>query len=53
MRCNAGIDDTLLYDLVINSDRYNPEQTVEIILVAMRNAGQSLPEAALDSLKSL
>jgi cytidylate kinase len=49
---NADIDDTALYDLVINSDRYNPAQMVEIILIAMRNAGQSLPEAVLDSLKS-
>lgn len=49
---NADIDDTSLYDLVINSDRYNSEQVVEIILVAMRNAGQSLPEDALGSLRS-
>lgn len=49
---NSDIDDTMLYDLVINSDRYNPKQMVEIILVAMRNAGQSVPDAVLDSLKS-
>ena len=50
---NADVNDTSLYDLVINSDRYNPAQMVELILVAMRNAGQSLPAAVLESLKSL
>lgn len=48
---NEDIDDTSLYDLIINSDRYDPAQIVEIILVAMRNAGQPLPEAVFDSVK--
>lgn len=47
---DAGIADTSLYDLCINSDRYTAAQMVELILVAMRDAGQALPEDVVRSL---
>lgn len=34
------------FDLILNTDRFAPEQTVEVILVAMREAGFQTPEPA-------
>ena len=50
---NTDIDDPLSYDLVLNSDRYNREQLVELIIEAMLNAGYPLKHNVLDSLRKL
>jgi cytidylate kinase len=47
---NENIADTSLYDLSICSDQYTSEQIVKLILVAMRDAGQVLPEAVARAL---
>ena len=48
---DTDIDDPLSYDLVLNSDRYDRVQLVELILVAMLRAGYALQSTVLDSLK--
>lgn len=50
---DTDIDDPLAYDLVLNSDRYDKVQLVELILVAMQEAGYKLKDNMLDSLKKL
>lgn len=50
---DADIDDPLAYDLVINSDRYNHAQLVELVLVAMQEAGYKLKHDVLDSISKL
>jgi cytidylate kinase len=47
------IDDPLSYDLVLNSDRYDRIQLVELILEAMQKAGYKLQKDVLDSLQKL
>jgi cytidylate kinase len=47
---HENIADASLYDFCINSDRYSRTQVVELILVAMRDAGLTLPEKAISSL---
>lgn len=50
MLYDTDIDDPSVYDLVLNSDRYNRAQMVELILDAMEKAGYILPEDARSSL---
>lgn len=47
---HADINDPSLYDLVLNSDRYDRVQMVELILDAMEKAGYILPDDARKSL---
>jgi cytidylate kinase len=47
------INDHSAYDLVLNSDRYDRVQMVELILDAMEKAGYKLPEDARKSLRVL
>ena len=50
---NTDIDDPLSYDLVLNSDRFDRVQMVEIILDAMKLSGYQLRSDVFDSLKKL
>lgn len=50
---DTDIDDPLAYDLVLNSDRYNKVQLVELILVAMQESGYRLKNDVFDSLQKL
>lgn len=47
----TDIDEPLSYDLVLNSDRYDQVQLVELILEAMQSSGYHLPTDVFDSLK--
>lgn len=47
---HADINNPAEYDLIINSDRYDRVQVVELILNAMEKAGYKLPYEAYDSL---
>ena len=49
----ADINDPLGYDLIINSDRYDQSQMVEIIVRAMLKAGYQLEADVFDSLVKL
>ena len=49
----TSIDDPLAYDLVLNSDRYDKIQLVELILVAMQEAGYRLDNKVFDALQKL
>ncbi|MBI5154730.1 hypothetical protein HZA57_05790 [Candidatus Poribacteria bacterium] len=40
------LEDTERFDLVINSDRYNAGQMVDLILLAMQQAGFPAPAGA-------
>lgn len=40
---DSDIDDPCSYDIVLNSDRFNEQQMVELILEAMEKAGYKLP----------
>jgi hypothetical protein len=53
MLYDADINDLSNYDLVLNSDRYDRIQLVELILDAMEKAGYSLPVDARESLHTL
>jgi len=53
MLYHADINDPALYDLVLNSDRYDCMQMVELILDAMEKAGYKLPDDARKSLTML
>ena len=46
----TDINDPLAYDLVLNSDRYDKVQLVELILVAMQESGYKLKNDVFDSL---
>ena len=50
---DTDIDDPLSYDLVLNSDRYDHVQLVELILEAMQKSGYRLQHDVFDSLKKL
>lgn len=50
---DTDIDDPLSYDLVLNSDRYDKVQLVELILEAMQKSGYKLKNDVFDSLKKL
>lgn len=50
---DTDIDDPLSYDLVLNSDRYDQVQLVELILEAMQKSGYKLKNDVFDSLKKL
>jgi len=50
MLYHADINDPALYDLVLDSDRYDCVQMVELILDAMEKAGYKLPDDARKSL---
>ena len=50
MLYETDINDPSAYDLVLNSDRYDRVQMVELILDAMEKAGYKLPENARNSL---
>jgi cytidylate kinase len=50
MLYHADINNPAEYDLILNSDRYNRVQMVELILNAMEKAGYTLPDDAYNSL---
>ena len=50
---DTDIDDPLSYDLVLNSDRYDRVQLVELILEAMQKSGYELQTDIFDSLRKL
>lgn len=50
---DADIDDPLSYDIVLNSDRYDQVQLVELILEAMKKSGYKLKNDVFDSLAKL
>jgi len=50
---DTDIDDPLSYDLVLNSDRYDRVQLVELILEAMQKSGYELQTDVFDSLRKL
>lgn len=50
---DTDIDDPLSYDLVLNSDRYDRVQLVELILEAMQRSGYQLQKDVLDSVQKL
>lgn len=50
MLYDADINNNTSYDLILNSDRYDRAQMVELILDAMEKAGYELPADARDSL---
>lgn len=47
---DTDINDLSHYDLVLNSDRYDREQMVDLILLAMEKAGYTIPNDARRSL---
>lgn len=47
------IDDPISYDLVLNSDRYDRVQLVELILEAMQKSGYQLPGDVFASVRKL
>lgn len=49
---DIDINDLGNYDLVLNAERYQPIDMVEMILIAMQKAGFSLPRDALTSLQA-
>jgi cytidylate kinase len=49
----TDINDPLSYDLVLNSDRYDRVQMVELILEAMQRSGYSLQRGVFTSLQKL
>jgi cytidylate kinase len=53
MLYDTDINDNAGYDLILNSDRYDRVQLVELILDAMDKAGYELPGDALKSLSML
>ena len=53
MLYDADINDPSAYDLVLNSDRYDRVQMVDLILDAMEKAGYKLPDDARNSLSLL
>ena len=53
MLYDADINNMSNYDLVLNSDRYNRIELVELIIDAMEKAGYSLPADARKSLHTL
>jgi cytidylate kinase len=53
MLYQADINDNSQYDLILNSDRYDLVQMVELILDAMEKAGYKLPDDARDSVSIL
>jgi len=53
MLYGVSADDTCMYDLVLNSDRYSREQMVQLILIAMQKSGYVLAADVLDSLHRL
>jgi len=53
MLYDADINEPSAYDLVLNSDRYDRVQMVELILDAMEKAGYKLPDDARNSLRLL
>jgi cytidylate kinase len=52
MLYDADINDNSSYDLILNSDRYEITQMVEMILDAMQKAGYKLPADARSSLSN-
>lgn len=53
MLYDADIDSPAEYDLILNSDRYDRVQMVELILDAMEKAGYKLPDDVFNSLSAL
>ena len=47
---HADINDPQSYDMVLNTDRFNRIQTVELILEALQRAGYKLPSDAIESI---
>ena len=50
---DKDIDDPLSYDLVLNSDRYDRIQLVELIIQAMQKSGYNMESDVFDSLQKL
>lgn len=50
---DTDINDLSHYDLVLNSDRYDHEQMVDLILFAMEKAGHTIPQDARKSFSPL
>lgn len=50
---DTDINDPLSYDLVLNSDRYDRVQLVELILEAMQRSGYKLQKDVFDSVQKL
>lgn len=50
---DADINDPLSYDLIINTDRFDPKAATELILEAMKKAGYSIPGNAFDALRAI
>lgn len=50
MLYDTDINDPSAYDLILNSDRYNRVQMVELIMDAMEKAGYKIPDDARKSL---
>ena len=50
---DTDINDNSNYDLVLNSDRFDHEQMVDLILCAMEIAGYTIPQDARKSLSTL
>ena len=50
MLYDTDINDPSAYDLILNSDRYNRVQMVELIMDAMKKAGYKIPDDARKSL---
>ena len=50
---DTDINDPLAYDLVLNSDRYDRVQLVELIIEAMQRSGYELQHDVFDSLRKL
>ncbi len=50
---DTDINDPMSYDLVLNSDRYDRVQVVELILEAMQRSGYELQHGVFDSLEKL
>ena len=50
MLYGTDINDPSAYDLILNSDRYNRVQMVELIMDAMKKAGYKIPDDAQKSL---
>ena len=53
MLYDTNINDHYAYDFLLNSDRYDRVQMVDLILGAMEKAGYKLPDDARKSLSKL
>lgn len=47
---HSDVDDPLCYDMVLNTDRFDCNQTVEMILEGLQRSGYKLPANAFDTI---